>query len=104
MYTNEATLIGFIRPPENPEPYLIEFEGKAIASIQTVIETGGCAELHIPIFLTGETIEVAENWLKTRPRGFHARTQSTLVMHKGKPHAVVNYVQAREDRSWQIFE
>ena len=48
------------------------------------------AELHIPIFLTGETFEVAEYWLKMRPRGSQARTQSTLVVHKGKPQAMVN--------------
>jgi len=55
-------------PAADEQPYLIEFEGKAIASIQTVIETGSYAELHI-LFLTGETLEVAEDWLKIRSRG-----------------------------------
>lgn len=104
MYTNEATLIGFIYPPQNIKPTILEFEGKKIASLETVIETGNLPELYIPIHLTGDTIEVARTWLTNCPKGFHARTQSTLVLLNGKIHAVVNFLQAREDRGWQIFE
>ena len=104
MYTNEATLIGFIYPPQDIKPTILEFEGKQIASLETVIETGKLPELYIPIHLTGENIEVARGWFQAYPQGFHARIQSTLIVFDGRVHAIVNFLQAREERKWQAFE
>ena len=104
MYTNETTLIGFIRPPRSAKPYLIEFDGKEIASLETVIVTGQSRSLHVPIYLTGEAIDEARQWFDIRPEGFHARVEGTLVMYSEEVYVVVNYIKAREDRSWQRFE
>ena len=103
MYTNETTLIGFIRPPASL-PRILEFDGHKISCIETVIVTGQNSALHIPIFITGEARKTAQEWFEVFPEGFHARTQSTVMMLDGVPCLVVNFIQAREDKRWQIFE
>ncbi len=103
MYTNETTLIGFIRPPTNL-PKILEFEGNKIQYLEAVIETGRNSSLHIPILITGEAFKTARQWFEVFPEGFHARTQSTVMMIDGNPRQVVNFIQPREDKRWQIFE
>jgi hypothetical protein len=103
MYTNEATLIGFIRPPASL-PRMLEFEGNKIQYVETVIVTGQNRSLHIPILITGEAMKAAREWFEVRPEGFHARTQSTVMMLDDTPRLVVNFIQAREDKRWQMFE
>ena len=103
MYTNETTLIGFIRPPASL-PRILEFDGNKIQCVETVIVTGQNSALHIPIFITGEARKTAQEWFEVFPEGFHARTQSTVMMYAGAPHLFVNFIQAREDKRWQIFE
>ncbi len=103
MYTNEATLIGLIRRPDSL-PKILELDGKKIQCIETLIVTGSSQALHIPILITGDAFQTAREWFDVFPEGFHARTQSTVMMLDGIPRQVVNFIQPREDKRWQVFE